>query len=71
MSDKDKIWRENNEWHDLYDQLKEKIADLERTEKVYLMNREWIEFVKGKINSVGFVTELDLIDYRNYNKEQK
>ena len=45
-------------------------SEYEALNQVYIMNREWIRFVKDRIRNVGFVTEQDFIDYQNSIKKE-
>lgn len=49
--------------------LQQKLDDVENElftlNEVYRMNRDYIDFVKGRLANTGFVTEQDIVDYRN------
>jgi hypothetical protein len=51
-----------------------KIADmkfeLEAADKIYRMNRTYIDFIRSRIINVGFVTERDIIDHMNEVKNE-
>ena len=50
---------------ELQQKLDEVKSDLAALNSVYRMNRDYIDFVKSKLANPAFVTEQDIVDYRN------